>query len=495
MTEGGAVLAALAAAALLLAPDRRWLLAGLALAGAALAALVIGEGPVGRFDSLPGGAAGVAVIGGAMVVLGAAAALLVRWPGAVAPLLLVAAPLRLPLEASAGNALLLGFAGTGGLGRLYPFYAVLAAAALALTWRLLRGERPVRLPRELSVPAAALVALVALSLLWSRDPSAGADQLIFFWLPFTVLVPVVACSPISGRALATTLVGVAAAFAAFGLWQAATEDLLFFTVALERANELGPFRVTSAFQDPNHFGRFLVLAIAVVLVAAWTRAIAAPAAVALSALLGAALYFTYSQSSMVALVVVALGIALLAGDRPARRIAAGAGAALVVAGAVGLALTISRGDVESVTSDRSTLVADTGGVFVRHPVAGVGVGAQPRATREEAAPRTPTIQNASHTTPLTVAAELGLLGLAAFAALLVGSGLVLARLGRTDLALALGLAAVLLALLVHSLFYGGLFENPLTFGALGAAAGALAASTDRGRARSATRPAPPGAVP
>lgn len=495
MTEAGAVLAALAAATVLLAPDRRWLLAGLGAVGVALAALVLGEGPLGRLDSLPGGAAGAALVGGAVVALGAAAALLVRWPVTVAPLLLVAAPLRLPLEASAGNALLLGFAGTGGLGRLYPFYAVLAAASLALAWSLLRGGRFVPLPRELSAPAAALVALTALSLLWSRDPSEGADQLIFFWLPFTVLVPVVACSRISGRALAATLLALAAAFAAFGIWQAATQDLLFFTVALERANELGPFRVTSVFQDPNHLGRFLVLGIAVVLVVAWTRGIGAWVAAALSALLGAGLYVTYSQSSMVALVVVALAIAIAAGDRPARRVAAGVGATLVVAAAVGLALALSGGSVESVTSDRSTLVADTGGVFVRHPVAGVGVGAQPRATREEAAPRTPTIQNASHTTPLTVAAELGILGVVAFAALVVGAGRVLARLAREDLALGLGLAAVLLALLVHSLFYGGLFENPLTFGALGAAAGALGARGDRSAGASGARPAPPGAVP
>jgi hypothetical protein len=73
-----------------------------------------------------------------------------------------------------------------------------------------------------------------------------------------------------------------------------------------------------------------------------------------------------------------------------------------------------------------------------------------------------------------VAAELGLLGLAALVGLVAGAARMLVVVWRRDRALALGLAAVLLVLAVHSLFYGGLFENPITWGALGVAAAATA---------------------
>jgi O-antigen ligase len=69
----------------------------------------------------------------------------------------------------------------------------------------------------------------------------------------------------------------------------------------------------------------------------------------------------------------------------------------------------------------------------------------------------------SHTTPLTVAAELGLLGLAAYIALLAGAAALIWRVRRRNHALGLGLAAVLLALFVHSLFYSGFFEDPITW--------------------------------
>ena len=44
---------------------------------------------------------------------------------------------------------------------------------------------------------------------------------------------------------------------------------------------------------------------------------------------------------------------------------------------------------------------------------------------------------------------------------------------RRRRALGLGLAAVLLTLVVHSLFYAGFFENPITWGVLGITAAAL----------------------
>ena len=45
---------------------------------------------------------------------------------------------------------------------------------------------------------------------------------------------------------------------------------------------------------------------------------------------------------------------------------------------------------------------------------------------------------------------------------------------RRDRTLGVGLAAILMALVAHSLLYAGFFEDPLTWGVLGVAAAALA---------------------
>jgi hypothetical protein len=47
---------------------------------------------------------------------------------------------------------------------------------------------------------------------------------------------------------------------------------------------------------------------------------------------------------------------------------------------------------------------------------------------------------------------------------------------RRDRLFGVGLAATLLVLFVHSLLYAGFFEDPLTWGVLGLAAGVLAAA-------------------
>lgn len=478
MAEAAAVVGALGVVALVLATSRRVLLAGLALIIAAAAGLALEGSEAEALASLGDSAAGVAALGAALLALIAAAAVLARWPLAIVPALLAVAPIRPPLATDPDSPVLLGLAGTGGLGRLYPLYGVLTAAVLALAWRALRGATPHQIPRPLAVPAAAFLGLVVLSLIWSEDERMATQDLLFFWLPFAVLFVVAAQAPFSARSprlLAVTLVAIAGAFAAWGIWQAATEELLFFNVSLEQANELSSlFRVTAAFQDPNHLGRHLVLGLAVVLVAAWLARVSLGAALATIALLLAGLWFTFSQSSLVTLAVVALTVAVVAATGRARRLVVGATAVAVVAGAVAIGALLLTGASDEVTSDRSTLVSDTAAVALRHPVIGVGVSAQPRVTREQEAPDASKLQNVSHTSPLTVAAELGLIGLAAFGALLVGAARVLVDVGRHDKTLALGIGAVLLALLVHSLFYGGLFENPITWGALGVVAAATA---------------------
>lgn len=492
MTYLAAGAGAVGAGLLLLSRSRSTLLVGfLALAVAEVALLVEYSGG-DRLRELASSPVAPLALGAGLGALAAVAAVLVRHPIAVAPLALVAAPLRPPISFGGGGSPA-DLAAFGGLGRLLPLYAVLAAAVLALVWRVLRGEQVRELPRAFAIPAAAFLALVVASLLWSRDPAAAADQLIFFSLPFTALLATLARTPVRDarlvRLLAAALVVPAAIFACIGLWQAATGTVFFSSPGVEVGNAYGPlFRVTSLFDDPSHYGRHLVAAIAVVLVALWLARVRLAPAVAVLILLGAGLYFSYSQSSMVALVVVAVVLALVAGERRTRRYIATATAVVVVAGLGVLALQLASQDGRSVTSGRSRLVDSTVAVFAGHPVVGVGVAGQPAASREVSGGRREPRRYSSHTTPLTVAAELGVLGLAAYLALLVGAVTMLTRLRARDPALALGLAAVLLVLFVHSLFYEGFFDNPITWGAMALAAAGASGATAR-RREGATEPA------
>jgi O-antigen ligase len=474
MTYLAAGAGAFGAGLLLLSRTRAILLGGFVLLGVAEAALLAGEAAGRTLLALLGSPMVVTAALVALAVVVGLAALLVRHPVAVAPLALVAAPLRPPL-AFGGGGFPVALVTSGKLGRLLPLYAVLAAAVLALLSRTLRGE-PVRaIPRRLAVPAAAFLALSIVSVLWSRDPVAGTSQLVFFWLPFTALLGTLARievgDPRLGRLLGLAVVVPAVIFALVGLGQAAAGTIFFSSPDLAAGNAYGAlFRVTSLFDDPSHFGRHLVLAIAVLLVALWLGRAQLWPALAVIALLGAALWFSYSQSSMVSLVAVALAIAFAAGDRRARRLAVAGTVAFALAGAVLLSFQLTGDSERQVTSERSRLVEDSARVYLRHAVLGVGVAGQPLASREESRERGPLRRSASHTTPLTVAAEIGTIGLLAYVALLIGAASVLATAYRRDPPLGLGLAAVLLALFVHSLFYDGFFDNPITWGVLGVAA-------------------------
>ena len=93
----------------------------------------------------------------------------------------------------------------------------------------------------------------------------------------------------------------------------------------------------------------------------------------------------------------------------------------------------SSSSLSSATSGRSTLVSKGGKVAVQHPLIGVGVGGFRRAYADLTHLRGKEPKAAaSHTTPITVAAETGLPGPAAPAAWLAGTALAMAfrRLGR-----------------------------------------------------------------
>jgi O-antigen ligase len=388
---------------------------------------------------------------------------------------LLAAPLRPPLSFDSSSTLLVQIADDGRLGRLLPLYFVLAAAAVALGWRALRGQELRPLPTPVALPAAAFFAFACCSLLWADDMEAATNMLLFFTLPFVALLATVARAefpPWAPRALAGVALGLAAVFAAVGLWQAATHELFFYApnLAVSNANT-DYFRVTSLFGDPSLYGRHLVLGIGVALTLLATRRWRAWPLIGLLCLMWAGLLFSYSQSSMAALVVVTLALAVATGDRRVRRAVAllTLGAVLVACGYV--AVQVADGEsLNRITSDRTDRVEDAVRVIEEHPVVGVGIGGQPRASRRLVGSDRPTPNFVSHTTPLTVMAELGAIGLILYAWLLVGGARLILMVRRRDEALGLALGVSFIGLFVHALFYSGFLEDPLTWLVLGVAA-------------------------
>ena len=414
-----------------------------------------------------------AVVG---IVLAAGLAFLFRrWTWALAFLTLACVPARIPVRVGGTEANL-----------LVPLYAVVAGAALLLAWELVRGVQRSRELGLLAWPLAAYVAWTGLSLLWSGDPHQGAISVFFFYLPFGLIAVSLSRLPWNPRLvvwLFGELVAMAVAFAGIGVYQWATRDI-FWNPKVDVGNAYAPFfRVNSVFYDPSVYGRFLVVAIAACLVVAlYSRTPrVAYAAVAAIAALWIGLLFSFSQSSFAALVAAAVLLAaMLWRWRAALAIAL---VAVVVVGAGASAPRIrssivkhSNSGLNHATSGRWKLATNGIKVALHHPVAGVGIGDFKRAYAKQAGLRGREPRSAaSHDTPITVAAELGVPGLAllvwlaATAFLLTLRRLASSFAGRTALVCGVALAAIA----VHSLFYNALFEDPTTWGLL--ALGALAA--------------------
>jgi O-antigen ligase len=484
LAEAAALVGAVAAPLVLLARSRLVFLAGIALLAAAETGLAFALVP-DQIAAATASAPRIGLVALGLAGLGVLAVLFARFPASVPAALLLAAPVRLPLTIRGEEAFL-----------LVPLYAVLASSALALAYRLARGDELRPLPLFLALPTGGFVALAAISLLWSGDPREGTIRLFFFLFPSAVLVAVLNQARLSEavlRSLAVVLLASTTAVAAIGISQQWTHDLIFAD-DLQSANAYTTFfRVTSIFDDPSVYGRYVALGIILLFVLLWFERIRLALALPLLAVLCAGFYFSYSQSSFAALAVAVLVVTLLAGDRRARVVVGVAAIAVALAGVGIFAATVQDESLRRATSGRSGLASTTGTIFLDHPVAGVGIGAQPAESRRLEEER-PGRASASHTTPLTVAAELGVLGLVAYFAFLFGAarGALLAL--RREPVLGLSLVGVLTVLFVHSLAYGGFFEDPFVWFALGLAAACVASrpvpAGEPARKRPSTTPAP-----
>jgi hypothetical protein len=231
------------------------------------------------------------------------------------------------------------------------------------------------------------------------------------------------------------------------------------------------YRVNSVFFDPSIYGRFLVVAILASMVVVLRRrsdALWRVAAALVVVVTWAGLLPSFSQSSFVALMAALVVVGIVAWRR--------AGLLLVAAGLVALAIAVvvspavrHRASLSHVTSGRSTLVTKGVRVAAHHPVVGVGVGGFKRAYADLAHLKGKEPKAAaSHTTPVTVAAETGVPGLLLFMWLVAAVLRVAFRRlsGDVDGAARLAFGLALVAILVHCVFYNALFEDPTFWGLL-----------------------------
>jgi O-Antigen ligase len=509
----GLVIAAAAAAAAILLPAGRPRSAAMLVALVLFPALILGDQwhshQIVDLRNHPSRLVALGVL--AIAASAALAYVFSRWP-ILLPLAIVAAlPFRVPLEAGGDTANL-----------LVPLYLVIAGGVLSAAlgeWQQSRGvdagagffasrwsplayvavrktgRRPrINPPALLPYVLAGFVLVYALQALYSPDFSKGLQNVCFFFVPFSLVYGLLRDISWNRKLLVFVLwvIGIeAVCFVLVGTVEWATRSL-FWNDQVIRSNEFHTyFRVNSVFWDPNIYGRYLSL-VAVVAMAAllWARDRRTLSLLtALVAVLWIGLVPTFSQSSFAALLAGLVVLAALRWSLKWTAIAAVAGVAVTML-IVTLAGSFSFDRINIDTSGRANLVSGGIHLFAQRPVHGYGSGSFPKAYRQHVKTRKAPV-SISHTEPVTIAAEQGLIGLAVYLALVVTALWTMATSLRPSLSglSATGLArhipiaraavlATFVALLVHTMAYAGFFEDPITW-VLFAVGASLAAANQR----------------
>ena len=433
-------------------------------------------------------------VGGILAVaaLVALAYVIHRWPRLTALLTMVALPFRIPISAGGSTASL-----------LVPLYFVVAASALAWIVPVLWRERgrhvqtphaPRRPPRHaFEWLLAAFILLYAVQSLYSADFTVALQNEVFFYVPFAVLLALLRDlewnRQLVIRCLEVTVV-LAVIFALIGFGEELTHTL-WLNSNVVAANQLHEyFQVNSVFFDPNIFGRYLALAmVLLVAVLLFDRRVRAQlGAIAALAILWGCLIFTLSRSSLAAL---ALGMAVLALMRWRVRPVLYLVAAVVIAGAIAAAVHPSsfglNHGINFASAGRGSLITNGTKLFEQRPIAGWGSGSFSTEYRHQF-PAAARAVSDSHNIPVTVASEQGVLGLVLYVALVIAALLTLFRGARGD-PLRVAVFAAFLALLLHTMLYADFLEDPVTWtllaigGALAAAAHARAAAREHDERR------------
>jgi putative inorganic carbon (HCO3(-)) transporter len=441
----------------------------------------------------------------ALALVGVVAALVLayvfrRWPVLLPLAIVFALPFRVPLHAGGDTANL-----------LVPLYLVIAGGVLSVAfgewqqgggvdpgagffawrrsslaeWAVRKTGRRTRIdpPALLPYVLAGFVLLYALQVLYSPDFSKGLQNVCFFLVPFSLVYGLLREVSWDKRLLTLVLWVVAVEAVCFVVVGSVEyfSGSLFWNDQVIRSNEFHTyFRVNSVFWDPNIYGRYLAL-VAVVAMSALLWARERKSLVLLTALvfvLWLGLFPTFSQSSFAALLA---GLAVLAALKWSLRWTLVAVGGFVVLGVLVVLLTGGRASLDRInidTSGRANLVSGGVHLFAQRPIYGYGSGSFPKAYREHVETHKAPV-SVSHTEPITIAAEQGLLGLAAYVALVLTALWTLAAglFKRMSVARA-AVLATFVALLVHTMAYAGFFEDPITWVLLAAGA-SLAAANQR----------------
>lgn len=463
----GLLVACAAAAAAILMPDSRWQPLALAIALVAAPILVLGDvwdGPrVTDLRDSPAMIAAAMVAGAVAVGIGALVMRRIEWAFPV--LAFAALALRLPVR----------FGGeTSNL--LIPLYLVIASQ-LAATWgreRPAPAEEPTAVVWLRRVLAATLV-LYAIQAAYSEDVSNAIENAGFFLVPFAILFCQLAAFRWDERAIraaAISIGAVGAALAVVALVQFGVRDLILNKELLD-SNQIKPFfRVNSVFFDPNVFGRYMALGtIAMGAAIGWSRG--GPAAwwaLASGVVMLAGLALSFSLTSIAAMLA---GLGLLALLRYGLVGGIAAAVAILLTGAV---LVVSGGldrpDVgptrgfDEETSGRGALLEGGFDLIEEEPLAGWGSGSFGRAYFDHVRK---TETTASHSEPITVAAEQGIPGALVYVGLLATMAWALLGAGVRSSAGRAAAAAGIAALVVHSLGYAGFLTDPATWALLAVA--------------------------
>lgn len=436
--------------------------------------------------TLPSAGLIIAACAAAAVVVIALLLLMRRRAEAFPLLAIFALPFRLPITADGRTVNL-----------LIPLYLVVAAGTLTHLVPKLLGRGPEidaahareqnrsspgsistwLSPRGVEWLLVGAVVLYALQGVYSTDHAKAAENIAFFYIPFGLLF-VLLRDVRWTRELLLACLGVAVAlavvFAGIGFIEYYRKTL-FLNPKVVASNQFGNyFRVNSLFFDPSIYGRFLaIVMIAVTTVVLWSRRqrdVLVGAGVL--AWLLAGLITSFSQSSIAALL---LGLVVLAAYRWDVRATAYVTGALVAIAAVvvllappslHLGLYGSGGSASNATSGRTKLVSGGLELFGDRPLYGYGSGSFETEYKRHGNATAANATSASHTIPITVAAEQGVVGLAVYVALLIAAFAVLFRgAGRSPPRIAL--AACFAALVLHTWTYADFLEDPITWTLLG----------------------------
>jgi O-antigen ligase len=316
------------------------------------------------------------------------------------------------------------------------------------------------------------IVLYAVQAIYAEDRAKAFEQVVFFYVPFALLFVLLRGMEWTQRRLVWAggvLVALALVFAAIGFWEFETRHLLLNPKVIASNQVEEYFRVNSLFFDPNIYGRFLALVmLGLATVLLWVgRPRSLVLAILALVVLWGGLLTTLSQSSFAALL---LGLAVLAWLRFGPKVvlapvlvAAAVAAVLIFAFPSALRLdTSDSSSLNDATSGRVELMEGGLALAREKPLLGYGSGSFNAEYRRHEHSSGHEATSASHTIPITVAAEQGVLGLAVYVALLL---LAFRRLlgGARSVPARAAIAAGFAALVLHTWLYAAFLEDPVTW--------------------------------